>query len=240
MAVAEGLLEHREHCSPHISSKAASGGNERMESLLSSPFQKKCLPPELVVPSTPSHPLLVPRTIARPVEQDLNVSRAEKRVTLGGERRECGRGRKALGAGEGKGGLLSCPRARRSQIVCFRGTPAPSGWMFHSALSDREITWLEVFCSFPRSGEGVLYVPISNNTPKTVLTLGSPVVLPQLPCDPDSDVCPYVFWNVWSSLLGHSSTPQSYLRSQLKFSLAYDCSFFLGPHMGAHSVSWLW
>lgn len=86
----------------------------------------------------PSHPLLVPRTIARPVEQDLNVSRAEERVTLGGERRECGRGRKALGAGEGKGGLPSCTRARRSQTVCFRGAPAPSNWILHSALSNRE------------------------------------------------------------------------------------------------------
>lgn len=67
-----------------------------------------------------------------------------------------------------------------------------------------------------------------------------PVVLPQLPCVPGSDVCPYVSWNVWNSLLDHSSTPQSYLRSQLKFSLAYDCSFFLGPRMGAHGMGWLW
>ena len=132
---------------------------------LTSPLQKKRLPPESVVPSIPSHPLFVHYTIARPVEQVLSVSGAEERVKLGGERRrECGHvgkahRRKALGGRRGKGRFAVLCGVGYSQVFCSRGMRALLTWLLHFVLGNWGIT-VEVSVVSPEVERGYCMSPL--------------------------------------------------------------------------------
>lgn len=142
MPEAKGLLEHSQHCNPRISSKAASGNNERMESgleslksLRSALFRRSACPLNWW-----PHPLLP--THLCPVRLHVASGAGFK------WEQRCRGARHTRWRKEAWGGLLSCARPRRSQIFfCFRGTPAGKLGGQGLILSNWDLT-VEVF-GFP-------------------------------------------------------------------------------------------